>query len=118
MIAPKYHAQFVAWLIVLLAFPNGVWAQSGAVTGDAQAYAVCRTVGVIDPKAPMIFEDVTAKTTLAKFKHVTADTEVNYILDSPSGGLALFDYDNDGKLDIYLLNGSTMKAMQRAPSMR
>ncbi len=112
MIAPKYHAQFVACFIVLLAVPNGVWAQSGATTGDAQAYAVCRTVGVIDPHAPMIFEDVTAKTTLAKFKHITADTEVNYILDSPSGGLALFDYDNDGKLDIYLLNGSTMKAMR------
>ncbi len=112
MIAPKLHVQFAAWLMFLLAFPSGIWAQSGTATGAAQPYAICRTVGIIDPKAPMIFADVTATTALAKFKHITADTEVNYILDSPSGGLAIFDYDNDGKPDIYLLNGSTMKAMR------
>lgn len=112
MIAPKLRVQFAAWLIFLLVFPTGVWPQNSAATGDAQTATICRTVGIIDPKAPLIFADVTATTALAKFKHVTADTEVNYIIDSPSGGLALFDYDNDGKLDIYLLNGSTMKAMR------
>ncbi|HEX4945924.1 MAG TPA: CRTAC1 family protein [Blastocatellia bacterium] len=111
MIAPKLRVQLSAWLSVLLAVSTNVLAQ-GAATGAAQAYTVCRTVGITDPKAPMIFADVTANTGLAKFKHVTADTEVNYIIDSPSGGLALFDYDNDGKLDVYLLNGSTMKAMR------
>ncbi len=112
MIAPKLRTPFVAWLIVWLVFPNSVLPQSGAATGNAQTSTVCRTIGIIDPNAPMIFTDVTVNTALTKFKHVTADTEVNYILDSPSGGLALFDYDNDGKLDIYLLNGSTMKAMR------
>ena len=73
---------------------------------------VNRTVGIVDPKAPVIFEDITVKTALANFKHVTGDAEVNYIIDSPSGGVAVFDYDNDGKPDIYLLNGSTMKAMR------
>jgi enediyne biosynthesis protein E4 len=103
MLASKLRIQFVAWLIALLILPLNILPQSSTV---------CRTVGIIDPNAPMIFADVTATTALAKFKHVTADTEVNYIIDSPSGGLALFDYDNDGKLDVYLLNGSTMKAMQ------
>lgn len=111
MIAPKLRVRISVWLSVLLASSMPAWAQ-GSATGDAQAYTVCRTVGIIDPKAPMVFADVTANTALAKFKHVTADTEVNYIIDSPSGGLALFDYDNDGKLDVYLLNGSTMKAMR------
>ncbi len=111
MIAPKLRVYFSAWLMALMAWPISVWPQSPS-TGDAQASTVCRTIGVIDPNAPMIFADVTATTALAKFKHITADTEVNYIIDSPSGGLALFDYDNDGKLDIYLLNGSTMKAMR------
>jgi hypothetical protein len=97
----------VAWLIALLILPIDVLPQ-----GAAQSSTICRTVGIIDPNAPMIFADVTAQTALAKFKHVTADVDVNYILDSPSGGLALFDYDNDGRLDVYLLNGSTMKAMR------
>ncbi len=111
MLAPKLRVQFVAWLIALLVLPLNALPQ-GASTGAAQSSTVCRTVGVIDPNAPLIFADVTATTALAKFKHVTADVDVNYIIDSPSGGLALFDYDNDGRLDVYLLNGSTMKAMQ------
>ncbi len=111
MSAPKFRVHLSAWLIALLVLPLNVLAQ-GAATGAAQAYAVCRTVGIIDPQAPMVFADVTAQTGLSKFKHVTADVDVNYIIDSPSGGLALFDYDNDGKLDVYLLNGSTMKAMR------
>lgn len=111
MLAPKIRVQIIALLVALLALPGSVLPQ-GSATGNAQTYTICRTVGIIDPNAPMIFADVTAQTVLAKFKHVTADTEVNYIIDSPSGGLALFDYDNDGKLDVYLLNGSTMKAMR------
>jgi hypothetical protein len=107
MLAPKLRVQLVAWLIALLILPIDVLPQ-----GAAQSSTICRTVGIIDPNAPMIFADVTAQTALAKFKHVTADVDVNYILDSPSGGLALFDYDNDGRLDVYLLNGSTMKAMR------
>jgi hypothetical protein len=113
MIAPKLRVRLSAWLSVLLALFTNVLAQ-GAATGNAQNYTVCRTVGIVDAKAPMVFADVTAQTGLAKFKHVTADLDVNYILDSPSGGLALFDYDNDGKQDVYLLNGSTMKAMRGA----
>mgnify|MGYP003694696781 CR=1 FL=1 len=32
--------------------------------------------------------------------------------DVPSGGVAVLDYDNDGLPDIYLLNGSTLAALQ------
>jgi hypothetical protein len=33
-------------------------------------------------------------------------------LETPGSGVALLDYDNDGWLDIYLLNGSTYPALQ------
>ncbi len=92
--------------------PQALRTGAGITTGDAQTYAACRTVGIFDPKAPVIFEDITAKTALANFKHIVGDAEVNYIIDSPSAGLALIDYDNDGLLDIYLLNGSTLKALR------
>jgi enediyne biosynthesis protein E4 len=48
------------------------------------------------------FTDITAQAGIT-FKHV-ASPEKKYIVESMSGGVALFDYDNDGDLDIYLVN--------------
>ena len=104
--------------------PPAVFAQQpqqgmgGNATGEARTYATKRTVNVVDPKAPVVFEDVTAKTALAGFRHKAGSQAKDYILDTPSSGVAVFDYDGDGRPDIYLLNGSTFAAMQgkeRAP---
>ena len=37
--------------------------------------------------------------------------EKQYILETIGSGVALLDYDNDGWLDIYLVNGSTFDAL-------
>ncbi len=42
------------------------------------------------------------------FKHVFSP-EKKYIAESMSGGVALFDYDNDGYLDIYFVNSLTVE---------
>jgi hypothetical protein len=84
----------------------------GVSTGAARTYASRRTVNITDPKAPIVFEDVTAQTALARFKHRSGAAAKDYILEAPSGGVAVFDYDGDGLPDIYLLNGSTIAAMQ------
>jgi hypothetical protein len=84
----------------------------GATTGSQRTYDTKRTTGVIDSKAPVILEDVTAKTAMAAFRHRSGNQVKDYILESPSGGAAIFDYDNDGRPDIYLLNGSTFAALQ------
>ncbi|HTG93590.1 MAG TPA: CRTAC1 family protein [Pyrinomonadaceae bacterium] len=52
------------------------------------------------------FTDVTAQAGIT-FRHV-ASPEIKYIVESMSGGVALFDYDNDGDLDIYLVNSLTV----------
>lgn len=84
----------------------------GSSTGTPVTYTSKRTVGITDPKAPVVFEDVTGKTALSNFKHLSGGANKDYIFETPSGGVAIFDYDSDGLPDVYLLNGSTVAAMQ------
>lgn len=39
-----------------------------------------------------------------------SDKEKRYIVESMSGGVAMFDFDNDGRLDIYLVNSYSVEA--------
>jgi len=70
------------------------------------------TAGGFVDGAPIIFLDITHQAGLDKFHHRSGSPEKSTILDAPGSGVALLDYDNDGWLDIYLLNGSTAAAMR------
>jgi hypothetical protein len=52
--------------------------------------------------------NVTKETGIA-FQHTDGSSGRRYIVETVSAGLALFDYDNDGDIDIYFLNGAPMK---------
>jgi enediyne biosynthesis protein E4 len=64
------------------------------------------------PSGPMltdpvpIFRDIAAQTGLTA-SHISS-AEKHYVIESMSGGVGLFDCDNDGKLDIVMVNGSTV----------
>jgi enediyne biosynthesis protein E4 len=92
--------------------PGSQQPMGGVSTGAPVTYTSKRTVGITDPKAPVVFEDVTNKTALANFKHLSGGANKDYIFETPSGGAAIFDYDGDGLPDVYLLNGSTVAAVQ------
>ena len=70
------------------------------------------TAGGFVDGAPFIFTDITKSSGLDKFHHRSGTPEKFTILEAPGSGVALLDYDNDGWLDIYLLNGSTVPAMK------
>src|ERR1700719_4595090 len=53
------------------------------------------------------FVDITAASGV-RFQHVAAHTSKKYLLESMGSGVALFDYDNDGRLDIFLVNGAPL----------
>jgi hypothetical protein len=51
--------------------------------------------------------DVTANTGIT-FRHTDGSSGRYYIIESVSAGLALFDYDDDGDVDIFFLNGAPL----------
>ena len=75
------------------------------------AYSRPITAGGFVDGAPVIFEDITMASGLGKFRHRSGGPEKATILESVGSGVALLDYDNDGWLDIYLVNGSTFAAL-------
>src|SRR5258708_24014130 len=54
----------------------------------------------------LIFRDIAAQSGLTA-SHISS-REKYYVIESMSGGVGLFDCDNDGKLDIVMVNGSTV----------
>ena len=70
------------------------------------AFAPLREKPVWSAQNKITFTDITTQSGIT-FKHV-ASPEKKYIVESMSGGVAMFDYDNDGDLDIYLVNSLTV----------
>ena len=53
---------------------------------------------------PIKLRNVTKQTGIA-FRHTDGSSGQRYLVETVSAGLATFDYDNDGLIDIYFLNG-------------
>lgn len=61
-----------------------------------------------EPSFEVMFTDVTASAGLARALNVCGNsTDKQLLLEEMGCGVALFDYDNDGWLDIFLVNGTT-----------
>ncbi len=69
------------------------------------------TAGGFVDKGTVVFEDATRAAGLSGWRHEMGTPQKKYIIETDGSGVALIDYDNDGWLDIYLVNGSTFNAL-------
>jgi hypothetical protein len=60
--------------------------------------------------APIVFEEIAARAGVV-FTASGSPTPEKHQPETMLGGVALFDYDGDGYLDIYLVNGATMPGL-------
>lgn len=85
----------------------------GARCGAARTYRICCLVALTlefsllgaAPVPDVQFSDVTKQARI-DFKDENSPTSNKYLLETMGGGVALFDYDNDGRLDIFFTNGA------------
>ncbi len=70
------------------------------------------TAGGFVEGVPIVFQDVTHRSRIDIFRNRSGTPDKSTILEVPGSGVALLDYDGDGWLDIYLLNGSTFAALK------
>ena len=60
------------------------------------------------PKSTILLKDATKESGI-DFVHTDGSSGQYYIVETVASGLALFDYDNDGDIDIYFLSGGALK---------
>ncbi len=83
---------------------------SHAAIHDSQNRPI--TAGGFVESGPVIFQDVSKQAGLTTWRHVMGTPQKEFIIETNGSGVGLIDYDNDGWLDIYLVNGSTYDAQQ------
>jgi hypothetical protein len=67
-----------------------------------------------DKTPPALFTDVTAAAGLSSARNVSGSPDdKQFLLEEMGCGVALFDFDNDGWLDIFLVNGTSLDAKVR-----
>jgi hypothetical protein len=72
--------------------------------------------GVRLAAATPAFTDITAAAGLSTALNVSGRAaDKQFLLEEMGGGVALFDYDNDGWLDIFLVNGSRLETPASGP---
>ncbi len=69
--------------------------------------AICLAFPRVDPPSSPLFREAATEVGLT-FHHFTGATGEFYFPENMGPGAALIDYDNDGDLDVYLLQGKLL----------
>ena len=87
-----------------LPFPHALTGQTG--------HAGSHGAGPHAAKAPITFEDTLGASHI-RFALRNSVSPQRYTIETMTGGVALFDYNNDGLLDIFFTNGAAIPSLEK-----
>src|SRR5215831_9782626 len=114
MINEGQRALFLAAIAFLIVCSASAAAQEPAQTPrPGRSYSSGELPKTPPPPGPkalstVTFADITAASKI-DFRHVGSPTSQKYLLEAMGGGVAMFDYDNDGRMDLFFTNGALLK---------
>ena len=81
------------------------------LTGSVAILALTLSSLSQNQSIPVRYVDVTTASGLS-FQHRNSATPSKFLIETMTGGVALFDYDSDGWLDVFFVNGAKLKENQ------
>ena len=83
--------------------------QAMGLVGLALPFRAVHNPTARDSSAGVSFTDITAAAGLSRARNISGRAiDKQFLLEEMGAGVALFDYDNDGWLDIFLVNGTSL----------
>lgn len=86
--------------------------------GSAAAYPLFSALGRAVDAPVYPFEEVPASVSGISWKHIAGHSHQKYLPETTGAGCAFFDYDNDGWMDIYLVNSGKCDFYDPKPPLR
>src|SRR5579871_4778835 len=75
-----------------------------AGAGAAASLGGVGTLSALSPDATFDFEEISPATSGITWRHVNGRSPMAHLPETVGGGCAFVDYDNDGWMDLYLVN--------------
>ena len=90
--------------------------RAGSLVLAGGPFAASRLLG--QEAARPLFEEIPRSASGISFRHVNGRSSEYYLPETTGAGCAFFDYDNDGWMDIYLVNSGKCDFYDPQPSLR
>ena len=81
--------------------------QTNRLEQASEPFSSLERVGAMPDVTPVILSDATGSSGIT-FQHTDGSSGRRYIVEAMSAGVATFDYDGDGWIDIYFVNGALL----------
>jgi hypothetical protein len=91
----------------------GLLAACAAVAAVLAAVLFHRKPSVVEDASPICLRDITSETGI-DFRHTDGSGGNRYIVETVASGMATFDYDGDGLIDVYFLSGRPLRGTRAA----